>query len=96
MHGIERTREDAGPMERGVGVTRIVVRYSDGREVNFVPDAGRTAFSEDDMLVVEERPRPHIRPRRVGRHQHAPGVLGPFANGPYKVTACRILFRHLI
>jgi hypothetical protein len=29
------------------------VRYSDGRVVNFVPDAGRAAFSEDDMLQLK-------------------------------------------
>jgi len=39
-------------MEDGVGITRIVVRYSDGRVVNLVPDAGRDAFSEDDILVL--------------------------------------------
>ena len=53
MHGIERTRKSHGPLDQGVGVTRIVVRYSDGRVVNFVPDAGRKAFSEDDMLVLK-------------------------------------------
>jgi hypothetical protein len=39
-------------MEDGVGITRIVVRYSDGRVMNFVPDAGRDAFSEDDILEL--------------------------------------------
>jgi hypothetical protein len=53
VHGIERTRKSHGPLDQGVGVTRIVVRYSDGRVVNFVPDAGRKAFSEDDMLVLK-------------------------------------------
>ena len=52
MHGIERTRKVHGPMEDGVGITRIVVRYSDGRVMNFVPDAGREAFSEDDILKL--------------------------------------------
>ena len=52
MHGIDRTRKAHGPMEDGVGVTRIVVRYSDGRVMNFVPDAGRDAFSEDDILEL--------------------------------------------
>ncbi len=52
MHGIERTRKAHGPMEQGVGVTRILVRYSDGRVMNFVPDAGREAFSEDDILEL--------------------------------------------
>ena len=54
MHGIERTRKASGPVEAGIGVTRIVVRYSDGRVLNFVPDAGREAFSEDDMLEVKK------------------------------------------
>ena len=54
MHGIERTRKAVGPMEQGVGVTRVVVRYSDGRVINFVPDAGREAFSEDDMLELKK------------------------------------------
>jgi hypothetical protein len=52
LHGIERTRKETGPMEQGVGVTRVVVRYSDGRVMNFVPDARRDAFSEDDMLEL--------------------------------------------
>jgi hypothetical protein len=41
-------------MEAGIGVTRIVLRYSDGRVLNFVPDAGREAFSEDDMLELKK------------------------------------------
>jgi hypothetical protein len=53
VHGIERTRKAHGPVEQGVGVTRIVVRYADGRVMNFVPDAGRRAFSEDDMLELK-------------------------------------------
>jgi hypothetical protein len=36
------------------GITRIVVRYSDGRVLNFVPDARREAFSEDDMLELKK------------------------------------------
>jgi hypothetical protein len=54
LHGIERTRKETGPMEQGLGVTRVVVRYSDGRVMNFVPDAGRDAFSEDDMLELKK------------------------------------------
>jgi hypothetical protein len=54
LHGIERTRKAVGPMEQGVGVTRVVVRYSDGRVINFVPDAGRDTFSEDDMLELKK------------------------------------------
>jgi hypothetical protein len=45
LHGIQRTRKAQGPGEGDVGVTRIVVRYSDGRVMNFVPDANRNAFS---------------------------------------------------
>ena len=54
MHGIQRTRKTQGPVEGDVGVTRIVVRYSDGRVMNFVPDANRNAFSEDDMLELKK------------------------------------------
>ncbi len=54
MHGIERTRKAHGPLEAGIGVTRIVIRYSDGRVMNFVPDAGREAFSEDDILELKK------------------------------------------
>jgi hypothetical protein len=55
LHGIQRTRNVHGPAEGGeVGVTRIVVRYSDGRVMNFVPDAGRNTFSEDDMLELKK------------------------------------------
>ena len=53
MRGIERTRTENSPMEGGVGLTRIVFRYSDGRELIFVPDAGRVAFSEDDILELK-------------------------------------------
>jgi hypothetical protein len=41
-------------MEGGVGVTRIVVSYSDGGVMTFVPDAGREAFSEDDILELKK------------------------------------------
>jgi hypothetical protein len=54
LHGIQRTRKTQGPVEGDVGVTRIVVRYSDGRVMNFVPDANRNAFSEDDMLELKK------------------------------------------
>jgi hypothetical protein len=54
LHGIERSRKATGPMEHGVGVTRVVFRYSDGRVMNFVPDAGRDAFSEDDILELKK------------------------------------------
>jgi hypothetical protein len=53
MRGIVRTRTENSPLEGGVGLTRIVFRYSDGRELIFVPDAGREAFSEDDILELK-------------------------------------------
>ena len=54
MHGIQRTREMHDPSGAQGGITRIVVRYSDGRVLNFVPDARREAFSEDDMLELKK------------------------------------------
>ena len=53
MHGIERTRKSNGPLEGGIGISRIVFHYADGREMVFVPDAGRAAFSEDDVLALK-------------------------------------------
>ena len=52
MHGIERIRKSSGPTEDSISVTRILVRYSGGRMMTFVPDAGREAFSEDDILEL--------------------------------------------
>jgi hypothetical protein len=54
LHGIQRTRRSNNPIEGGVGVTRIIVRYSDGRVMNFVPDARKETFSEDDMLELKK------------------------------------------
>ena len=54
MQGIQREKRREGPAEQGVGVTRIVVRYADGRVLNFVPDAGRATFSEDDILELQK------------------------------------------
>jgi hypothetical protein len=54
LHGIDRTRKANAPIEDSVGLTRIVVRYSDGRVMNFVPDAGRDTFSEDDILELKK------------------------------------------
>jgi hypothetical protein len=31
----------------------VVVRYSDGRVLNFIPDARRKVFNEDDLLELE-------------------------------------------
>jgi hypothetical protein len=36
------------------GITRVVVHYADGRVLNFVADARRPAFSEDDMLELKK------------------------------------------
>lgn len=30
-----------------------MVRYSDGRVFNFIPDAGRPIFNEDDLLELQ-------------------------------------------
>ncbi len=54
MHGIERTREMRDPSGAQGGITKVVVRYSDGRVLNIVPDARREAFSEDDMLELKK------------------------------------------
>ena len=53
MQGIERARRANSPMEGGVAISRIVFRYSDGREMIFVPDAGRETFSEYDILELK-------------------------------------------
>jgi hypothetical protein len=53
MQGIERIRKTNVPREGGSAVTHVVFRYSDGREVRFVPDAGRETFSEDDILELK-------------------------------------------
>ena len=54
MHGIIRVKnfeQDSGETSQ-VYVDRVVVRYSDGRALTFVPEAGRKFFSEDDMLEL--------------------------------------------
>jgi hypothetical protein len=53
MQGIERIRRTDAPREGGVAVSQIVFRYADGREMRFVPDAGRETFSEDDILELK-------------------------------------------
>jgi hypothetical protein len=54
VRSIERTREmKASPGGQG-DITRIVVRYADGRVLYFVPDASREAFSEDDILELKK------------------------------------------
>jgi hypothetical protein len=54
LHGIERIRKLSEPLAQDQGVSRVVVRYSDGRVLNFVPDAGREVFNEDDLLELEK------------------------------------------
>ena len=54
MHGIQRSREMKDPAGTQGGITKVVVRYSDGRVLTFVPDARREAFSEDDMLELKK------------------------------------------
>ena len=54
MHGIERTRKMQGPLEPDNGVVRIVVNYTGGRVLNFIPDAGSDVFSEDDILELKK------------------------------------------
>lgn len=41
-------------MEGDNGIVGIVVRYTDGRVMNFVPDASRSTFSEDDILELKK------------------------------------------
>ena len=55
MQGIvrEKNRPDANGPSAG-GVSRIVVRYEDGRVLKFVPDVRREAFSEDDVLELKK------------------------------------------
>jgi hypothetical protein len=54
MHGIQRERRwDQGPGNDD-GVARILVRYGDGRLLEFIPDARRPTFSEDDILELKK------------------------------------------
>jgi hypothetical protein len=54
VHGIQRSREMKDPAGTQGGITKVMVRYSDGRVLTFVPDARREAFSEDDMLELKK------------------------------------------
>ncbi|MCA1716633.1 MAG: hypothetical protein LC781_07145 [Actinobacteria bacterium] len=54
MHGIVRAKnfeENSGETSQ-IHVERVEVRYSDGRTLTFLPEAGREKFSEDDMLEL--------------------------------------------
>lgn len=49
MHGILRTRNlKEGSDGKFTKIRRIEVRYTDGRIVRFIPEAGREFFSRDD------------------------------------------------
>jgi hypothetical protein len=54
LHGIERYRDMSRPAGSQGGIVKVIVRYSDGRVLNFVADARRPAFSEDDMLELKK------------------------------------------
>lgn len=54
MHGIERTRKMQGPPQPDNGIAKIIIRYSDGRVLNFVPDSGGDHFSEDDIIELKK------------------------------------------
>lgn len=54
MHGIQRERRHTNPGGEESGVSRVVVRYADGRVMNFVPDARRASFHEDDVLELKK------------------------------------------
>ena len=53
MHGIQREKRRTNE-EEAAGVSRVVVRYADGRVMKFVPDAGRPSFHEDDVLELKK------------------------------------------
>jgi hypothetical protein len=52
MHGIARTRKLQEELPQSSTVSRIVFRYTDGRTLTFIPEAGRESFSEDDMIEL--------------------------------------------
>jgi hypothetical protein len=54
MHGIERTRKLQKELPQSTTVVRIVFRYTDGRTLTFIPEAGREAFIEDDMIELDK------------------------------------------
>lgn len=43
-----------GPPQSDNGIARIIVRYADGRVLNFIPEGGGDAFSEDDVLELKK------------------------------------------
>ena len=55
MHGIYRKRDlNENSRSSYDDINRVVVRYADGRTLNFIPEAGRENFSEDDMLELKK------------------------------------------
>jgi hypothetical protein len=55
MHGIYRKRDlNESSQSSHEDINRVVVRYADGRTLNFMPEAGRENFSEDDMLELKK------------------------------------------
>ena len=55
MHGIIRTRNlKEGTNPNYNNIRRIEVRYSDGRVMSFVAEAGREFFSEADGMKLTE------------------------------------------
>jgi hypothetical protein len=54
LHGIQRTSEMQHPSGAQGGITKVIVRHSDGRVLSFVPDARGEAFSEDDILELKK------------------------------------------
>jgi hypothetical protein len=55
MHGIYRKRDlNESSQSSYEDINRVVVRYADGRTLNFIPEAGRENFSEDDMLELKK------------------------------------------
>ena len=55
MHGIYRKRNlNENSQSSYEDINRVVVRYADGRTLNFIPEAGRENLSEDDMLELKK------------------------------------------
>lgn len=52
MHGIHREKRDTSSGTAHTDICNVVVRYADGRVLTFIPEAGRSTFSEDDMLQL--------------------------------------------
>jgi hypothetical protein len=54
LHGILRKQNMNGDAGSRGGVRRIIIRYTDGRTVNVMPDARRKTFSEDDVKELRK------------------------------------------